>query len=169
VYAYRLSEFKTQVEAIRKGMATVVPVQLLPLFTWRQLELTVCGSHEVNVNLLRDNTKYKGYTTSDKQIKWLWEILEEFSSKERELFLRFAWGRSRLPLTNEDFHQKMVVMEARGDDNSLPLSHTCFFQFELPRYSNKQSMQQKMLYAITECHAIDTDFAAQAIDWDADE
>jgi len=43
---------------------------------------------------------------------------------------------------------------------------TCFFSVELPRYTNKASMREKILYAITNCHSIDTDHAAQNVDWD---
>lgn len=60
------------------------------------------------------------------------KILHEFTHKERELFLRFVWGRSRLPLTSADFSQKFELLRFRGRhtssvDEMLPLSHTCFF------------------------------------------
>lgn len=40
---YRLSEFEVQCEAIRKGLGTVVPVQLLSLYTWQELENKIAG------------------------------------------------------------------------------------------------------------------------------
>ena len=168
MYKYRMKEFKLQVDAIRKGMATVVPAQLLPLFTWRELELAVCGQREVDIDLLQRNTKLQGYKDKDKQVVWLWEMLREFSPKERESFLRFVWGRSRLPLTSEDFTQKMIIIDYGGTDTALPLSHTCFFQLDLPRYTSKENMVAKFLYAITEGVAIDTDHAADNVDWEAD-
>jgi hypothetical protein len=38
---FRLGEFKQQVEAIKRGLATIVPLRLLPLFTWQELEMMV--------------------------------------------------------------------------------------------------------------------------------
>ena len=35
--------------------------------------------------------------------------------------------------------------------------------------SSKKIMSRKLLYAITECRAIDTDHQAQELDWDADD
>jgi len=32
-------------------------------------------------------------------VRWFWEVMEEFSHVERSLFLRFVWGRTRLPRT----------------------------------------------------------------------
>jgi hypothetical protein len=97
-------------------------------------------------------------------------VLTQFTTKEKELFLRFVWGRSRLPLTSEDFEQKFVLMTAPDNsDETLPISHTCFFQLELPRYSSAEVLKRKLLYAITECREIDTDHAAQNVDWDRED
>ena len=165
---YRLHEVDTQVAAIRRGMGTIVPVQLLPLFTWQEVELQVCGRRDVNVDFLKANTDVSRVRGSHTHVDMMWDVLREFTPKERELFLRFVWGRSRLPLTTEDFKQKFAVipfqMRGQGDvDRMLPMSHTCFFQLELPRYSSKEVMKQRLLVAITSCVGIDTDGAAANI------
>lgn len=41
VESYRLNEFKTQVEAIKSGLGTIVPNQLLSLFNWQELEVSL--------------------------------------------------------------------------------------------------------------------------------
>jgi len=167
---WRLNEFRLQVEHIKKGMGTIVPVQLLSLFTWQELELNVCGKAHIDVDFLRENTKYQGFSEDDKYVQMLWEVLRGFSDKQRELFLRFAWGRSRLPINSEDFIQKFVVMGCRyNNDNVLPISHTCFFQLELPKYSKVEVMRQKILYAITECRAIDTDHRVTNEAWEEED
>lgn len=43
VCVFRLHEFDEQVAAVREGMARVVPVPLLSLFTGYELETMVCG------------------------------------------------------------------------------------------------------------------------------
>ena len=42
-----------QVDAIRRGLATIVPVQLLPLFTDKELEFMVCGKREIDIDFLK--------------------------------------------------------------------------------------------------------------------
>ena len=42
VFSFRLHEFDEQVAAVREGMARVVPVPLLSLFTGYELETMVC-------------------------------------------------------------------------------------------------------------------------------
>lgn len=51
-------------------------------------------------------------------MQWFWEILSEFTNQERSLFLRFVWGRTRLPRTIEDF---------RGRDFVLHVSQKYFY------------------------------------------
>ncbi len=38
-----MHEFDQQCAAMLRGLATVVPVQLLKLFSWQELETQVCG------------------------------------------------------------------------------------------------------------------------------
>jgi len=38
---------------MRRGLATIVPIQLLPLFTWEELELMTCGKREIDIDLLK--------------------------------------------------------------------------------------------------------------------
>lgn len=61
---YRLNEFKLQCEAIRRGLATVVPFPLLSLFTWYELEIEVCGRPKMNIDLLEQMTSYDGCTST---------------------------------------------------------------------------------------------------------
>jgi hypothetical protein len=66
-------------------------------------------------------------------------MLRGFSHTERQAFLRFAWGQSRLPYNPKDFTQKMRIMTCQyNDDQHLPVTHTCFFQVELPKYSSRE-------------------------------
>lgn len=74
-------------------------------------------------------------------IQWFWEVMEEFSNQERSLFLRFVWGRTRLPRTIADFRGRDFVLQVldkyNPPDHFLPESYTCFFLLKMPRYSCK--------------------------------
>lgn len=65
---------------------------------------------------------YIGVEAHDKLVQWFWEILSEFTNQERSLFLRFVWGRTRLPRTIEDF---------RGRDFVLNVSWKHFLIFKI--------------------------------------
>ena len=71
--------------------------------------------------------------------------------------MRFVWGRSKLPSTGDYRNFKLSKLYGKIDE-SLPISHTCFFHLELPEYTTKENLKNKILYAITHCTAIDLDF-----------
>ncbi|XP_068449211.1 E3 ubiquitin-protein ligase HERC2 isoform X3 [Clinocottus analis] len=158
---YRLHEFDEQVSAVREGMARVVPVPLLSLFTGYELETMVCGSPDIPLHLLKSVATYKGVEPTSSLIQWFWEVMESFSNTERSLFLRFVWGRTRLPRTIADFRGRDFVVQVldkyNPPDHFLPESYTCFFLLKLPRYSCKQVLEEKLKYAIHFCKSIDTD------------
>jgi hypothetical protein len=163
---YRIKEFSSQCEAIKRGMATVVPYPLLSLLTGTELEALVCGKPTVDTELLRKMTVYDGCQETDSHIIFFWNVFSSSSEIEKSQFLKFVWGRSRLPLKESDFESKFKLsgmVRSRGNpDRYLPVSHTCFFSLELPQYSSEEIMRERLLYAITHCTSIDADATSAA-------
>ena len=83
---------------IDRGLATQIPRHFLKLFTAAELKIIVTGRSDINVALLKENTKYEQYKETDPTICYFWNVIEKFSDEEKELYLKFVWGRSRLPL-----------------------------------------------------------------------
>jgi len=158
---FRLNEFNLQVNTIRQGISSVVPIELLALFTWKELEVLVTGRPTLDLELLKKCTSYSGYSPNDEIVKNFWKVLASLSKEEQILFLRFTSGRSRLPLTAADFPRfQLEKFSTLNPDDHLPASHTCFFTLDLPKYSSYEIMRERIIYAITQCQAIDTDFNA---------
>ncbi|XP_058465564.1 probable E3 ubiquitin-protein ligase HERC2 [Malaya genurostris] len=158
---YRIHEFDEQVKAVRDGMSKVIPVPLLSLFSAVELQAMVCGSPDIPLCLLKTVATYKGVESTAPLIGWFWDVMEEFTNQERSLFLRFVWGRTRLPRTIADFRGRDFVLQVldkyNPPDHFLPESYTCFFLLKMPRYSCKAVLQEKLKYAIYFCKSIDTD------------
>jgi hypothetical protein len=95
----------------------------------------------------------------------LWEILEEMEPEDQAAFLKFTWGRTRLPLSSESFTQPMkLTKRSTGGINAFPISHTCFFEIELPEYTSKEIMLERIMVAIIHCTTIDGDGNAGTAD-----
>lgn len=73
----------------------------------------MCGSPDIPLHLLKSVATYKGIEPSASLIQWFWEVMESFSNTERSLFLRFVWGRTRLPRTIADFRGRDFVIQVR--------------------------------------------------------
>jgi hypothetical protein len=154
-YAHLYDE---QIAAIRSGIGEVLPPEALRLLSWQEMELMVCGSEEWEVESLQAITQYHGCEAGDAHVKLFWQAMESFDYKERGRFLRFAYGSSRIPA-----HDKFRLHRANIDDQDhLPVSHSCFFQLDLPRYRTLTLMQDKLRYAFNTCVAIDADGTSRA-------
>jgi len=150
---------------VLKGINSLLPSNLLPLFTHREIELMVCGAPDIDLSILRQHTRY-GVTVDpdDSHIRIFWQVLSEFTAQQRTLFLSFIWSRTRLPATEEDWDDqcmKIHTLECTSPDLHLPVSHTCFFSMEWPRYSSVEIAKEKLLYAIVNCVDIDADNTAE--------
>ncbi len=151
----RLAECDLQCRAMRKGLNRVVPANMLSLFSHYDLELMVCGNPIIDLEVLRKHTLYRDLQSSSPLVKYFWQTLESFNQEERQLFLRFVWGRSRLPVSESDWTQQFTLQPMRAGDEVLPIAHTCFFSIDLPNYSSFEVMRAKLSYAIANCTAID--------------
>lgn len=74
---------------------------------------------------------------------------------DRRKFIRFCFAQSTIPPNDEEFERrqirfmvKPVIKESGSKDQRLPKADTCFFNFELPKYSCKEAMRRQILFAI---------------------
>ncbi len=97
----------------------------------------------------------------DAHVVLFWRVLEDFSNHERRLFLRFAWGRERLPPEEELQREELKIfpLACKDADKQLPQAETCFFTLKLPKYSSFEIAREKLLYAIVHTRTIDGDMA----------
>nr|AAW25561.1 SJCHGC09553 protein [Schistosoma japonicum] len=96
-----------------------------------------------------------GYTPQSRAIRFLFEIMSEFTAEQRRLFVQFVTGSPRLPVGGFRALKpplKIVMKRETGEnaDNHLPSVMTCQNYLKLPDYSSKALMLSKLLYAINE-------------------
>lgn len=179
---FKAHEFDRQLDAMRAGLAAVIPPRAITLCTAAGLELRVCGDPHVDIEALKAHTVYNGYfkvragqwagrgcmrtagplgrlpmiaslfcdgLQNDRVPTLFWRVLSSFDDEQRGRFVRFAWGRSRLPLSHQRWEREFRLSRADGrGDESLPLAHTCFFHVELPAYSSEAIMRTRLLATI---------------------
>ena len=108
----RLRESQLQYNAIKRGIAKVIPPSLFNIVTAKELEIWVCGRNNVDIDLLRRHTKYQGgsdaYSEDHPVIKNFWLFLGSLREDERQKFIKFCWGQERIPANDEAFVSQNV-------------------------------------------------------------
>jgi hypothetical protein len=87
-----------------------------------------------------------------------WRVFESFTEAERSSYLKFVWGRCRLPIELTSLNYKHQVRLIEGMDvNAFPQAHTCFFQLDVPNYVSDEMMRSRIATACELCGEMDTD------------
>ena len=155
----KLAECEQQMAWVRQGVSFVLDMSILSFLSWDEVELRACGPKDISTEALKAITD--GGDSSNKWVKMFWQMFETLTQEERRKYLKFVWGRSKLPNDTSQLeyrHQICVLSHLRKD--ALPEAHTCFFQLDIPEYESVEIMGKRFRTAIELCGEIDTDYGA---------
>lgn len=131
----------------------------IKLFNSEELERLLCGDIQdkaYDFDVLRTVTKYKdGYTNETPVIEWFWEIISGWGIELQGKLLQFVTGSDRVPAIGINTLSFRISKLNENDDILLPVAHTCFNELSLPEYSNKKTLENKIVMAITECQGFE--------------
>ncbi|KAK2383806.1 E3 ubiquitin-protein ligase UPL1 [Trifolium repens] len=147
---------RPQINSFLEGFSEMVPRELISIFNDKELELLISGLPEIDLDDLKANTEYTGYTVASNVVQWFWEVVKSFNKEDMARLLQFVTGTSKVPL--EGFKalqgisgpQRFQIHKAYGAPDRLPSAHTCFNQLDLPEYTSKEQLQDRLLLAIHE-------------------
>jgi len=147
---------KEQIEAFLSGFHELVPKELISIFNEHELELLISGLPDIDIEDLRANTEYVGYTTESPVIQWFWNVVTNMSQEEKANLIQFVTGTSKVPLDGFKVLQgmsglqKFQIHRVRGKTERLPSAHTCFNQLDLPEYDSMEILEKNIKTAICE-------------------
>ncbi|XP_042508612.1 E3 ubiquitin-protein ligase UPL2-like [Macadamia integrifolia] len=149
---------RPQINAFLEGFSELIPRDLISIFNDKELELLISGLPDIDLDDLRANTEYSGYSAASPVIQWFWEVVQGFSKEDKARLLQFVTGTSKVPL--EGFSalqgisgsQRFQIHKAYGSPDHLPSAHTCFNQLDLPEYPSKHHLEERLLLAIHEAN-----------------
>lgn len=154
----RFKEASNQLKWIQEGMHKIVPANIFSMLSWEEIEIRAAGEKTVDPEKLKGITEYESCSQDSQIVKWFWQVFEEMSEEDKQLYLKFVWGRQRLPsdLTNLRYRHTIYYCDY-NDGDCLPKAHTCFFQVDLAKYESAEQLEKKLLTAIRFCGDIDDD------------
>jgi len=68
------------------------------IFNDHELELLISGLPEIDIEDLKANTDYAGYSAASKAIQWFWQVVRELNKQDLALLVQFVTGTSKVPL-----------------------------------------------------------------------
>ncbi|KTG47440.1 hypothetical protein cypCar_00035587, partial [Cyprinus carpio] len=161
----RLRELQNEecMSAVRAGLGSIIPLQLLTLLSPAEVELRTCGLPDISLEFLKAHTMYQvGLMETDQHIEFFWAALEVFTQEELSKFIKFACNQERIPFTcpckdggPDTAHVPPYPMKIAPPDGAVGSAdlryirvETCMFMVKLPQYSSLDVMLEKLRYAI---------------------
>lgn len=88
------------------------------------------------------------YSASHESIQLFWGVVSEFTEKQKQLLLKFVTSCGRPPLLGfKELHPPFSITSLESDTH-LPTASTCSNLLLLPKFRDKETMREKVLYAI---------------------
>ncbi|GKC85963.1 E3 ubiquitin protein ligase UPL1 [Tanacetum coccineum] len=121
---------RPQINAFLEGFNELIPRDHISIFHDKELELLISGLPDIDLDDMRANTEYSGYSAASPVIQWFWEVAQGLSKEDKARLLQFVTGTSKVPL--EGFSalqgisgsQKFQIHKAYGSSDRLPSAHT---------------------------------------------
>ena len=122
----------------------------------------IAGKPNLDVDDWRQHTVYEsGYTADSPQIQWFWELVSGWEHAELSKLLIFVTGSGsvgprgfeHLQGFNEMEHKFTIRRGSRPGENEawgLPKVQTCFNVLNLPPYTSKEQLREKLVQGLTE-------------------
>ncbi|XP_016420884.1 probable E3 ubiquitin-protein ligase HERC4 isoform X2 [Sinocyclocheilus rhinocerous] len=137
-----------QFSAFYAGFHKVCGGKVLELFQPSELQAMVIGNTNYDWKELEKSTEYKGeYWADHPTIKIFWEVFHELPLEKKKQFLLFLTGSDRIPILGMK-SLVLVIQPTGGGKHYFPVAHTCFNLLDLPKYTNKETLKEKLLHAI---------------------
>jgi ubiquitin-protein ligase E3 C len=173
-YIHLVSHQKMNVRGSRQtlaflhGFRDIIPAQWVRLFSAYELQKLISGDDAVkgiDVQGMMSVMRYSGgFHPSQPIVQWLWEVVDAMTPDQQRKFLKFMTSCSRQPLLGfasmvpapciqqirlrEDDGGMELSEESSAGYIRLPTSSTCMNLLKLPKYTSKEMLREKLLYAI---------------------
>ncbi|KAM9351918.1 putative E3 ubiquitin-protein ligase HERC3 [Symphorus nematophorus] len=156
VDAYVNHVFNTSAEGVfqefERGFFLVCDRDLVKLFRPEELQEVLVGKDVFDWAKLKQNTLYEWiFHPGHPVIQMFWEVFDELTEDQRKDFIFFLTGYRRVPALGMNQIQMKVrvkLVERGSDDKHYPESLTCHSILELPLYSTKAIMRDRLTEAL---------------------
>ncbi|XP_026059291.1 probable E3 ubiquitin-protein ligase HERC4 [Carassius auratus] len=143
---------KKQFEHFSRGFYKGCPLDAWSMFHPEELQELLQGSRKYVWKELQLCASYETCSASDELIKNFWTVFFELSEENKRKFLSFLYGTDRVPVGGFSKRSlKISQLNCADADDRLPEARTCFERLILPKYSDINTLRDKLIHAIKFC------------------
>ncbi|XP_050972257.1 LOW QUALITY PROTEIN: probable E3 ubiquitin-protein ligase HERC4 [Labeo rohita] len=143
---------KKQFEHFSEGFSKGCPVDFWSVFHPEELQELLHGSPKYEWSELQQCASYESCSASHELIKNFWTVFFELSEENKRKFLMFLYGTDRVPVGGFSKRSlKIFQSDCPDAEDRFPEAQTCFGRLILPKYSDMDTLRNKLIHAISFC------------------
>uniref|UniRef100_A0A8C1JA17 HECT domain-containing protein n=1 Tax=Cyprinus carpio TaxID=7962 RepID=A0A8C1JA17_CYPCA len=143
---------KKQFKHFSRGFFKGCPLDAWSMFHPEELQELLHGSPKYEWKELQQCASYEKCSASDELIKNFWTVFFELSEENKKKFLIFLYGTDRVPVGGFSKRSlKILLSDCPDADDRLPEAQTCFGILILPKYSDINTLRNKLIHAVSFC------------------
>jgi hypothetical protein len=159
---------RPQITAFQNGLGVFVTAalqaKLRQCATPADLQLLMCGVHEIDVDDWQASAEYSGgFDASSRTVLWFWAAVRRMTNEERSALLLFCTGSARAPATGfahlmgyAGQRQRFRLQRVEGSSERFPTASTCFNTIRLPdSYTDEAQLLGRLRRAMREAEGFD--------------
>ncbi|XP_073698965.1 probable E3 ubiquitin-protein ligase HERC4 [Garra rufa] len=143
---------KKQFKHFSEGFFTGCPADFWSIFHPEELQELLHGSPTYEWKELQQCASYERCSPSHELIKNFWAVFFELSEENKRKFLMFLYGTDRVPVGGFSKRPLKILLSDRPDaEDRLPEAQTCIGRLILHKYSDINTLHDKLVHAISFC------------------
>ena len=149
LYEKGIGSVKDAILSIKVGIEQIVPNGALELLTLEEFEKIVNGVTHLSAQTLWAGITVRRLPEGSRMSEWLEEIIQAHQDEFRFALNQFITGVPQPPVKT-DQPWIFVEIDPSVPSDSLPVAQTCFSILIVPQYTDKDTFEQKLQYALLE-------------------
>eukprot|EP00697_Spironema_sp_BW2_P002423 gnl/Spiro4/13235_TR7022_c0_g1_i1.p1 gnl/Spiro4/13235_TR7022_c0_g1~~gnl/Spiro4/13235_TR7022_c0_g1_i1.p1 ORF type:complete len:1217 (+),score=232.49 gnl/Spiro4/13235_TR7022_c0_g1_i1:99-3749(+) len=136
---------QAQLEAVKRGFCSVPGLRaLLPRLDVSDLELLLCGQQRIDAEAIISNLMFPE-NEARPITSWLSSFIREADQERLRCFLFFVTANFKVPFGG---WPRKFQINITPESQLLPIAHTCFWTVDLPAYSSRTILDNKLVMAL---------------------
>eukprot|EP01127_Copromyxa_protea_P014639 TRINITY_DN4120_c0_g1_i3.p1 TRINITY_DN4120_c0_g1~~TRINITY_DN4120_c0_g1_i3.p1 ORF type:complete len:240 (-),score=48.35 TRINITY_DN4120_c0_g1_i3:59-778(-) len=138
-----------QLRAFQEGFYLIIPARIAAIFTEDEIFSLLCGDKniEISTDWALWGVKPEMMVLWAKELRWLAEVISEYTPEEKQKHLMFQMGQKRIPRGGWANSGAKLTFKPHATD-SLPSACTCGKELKLPHYTSKEMLKKQLMTAL---------------------
>lgn len=147
----------TYIYKIKKGLISLIPIELIQLFSSSELELLLNGTPFIDIEDWKMNSSYSGYDHDDQIISNFWSLINVMTQDELGKLLQYCTGSSRVPIggfksleSNRGNVASFCITKSPYNEKEKQYirAHTCFNRLDIPNFPTREMLKEAIDFII---------------------